>query len=167
MLNFGAVSINFGDMLFQVVIFLILLFIVRKYAMGPAMSVMEKRQQHIESQIASAEKARTDAESLLEEHRAALKAARDEAHALVERAKKQSEVEAKDILDSAQARSERMIEEAKAEINRERDKAISSVRDQVAGLSVLLASKIIEKEMDEKQQQATIDQFMRQVGDRL
>lgn len=65
---------------------------------------------------------------------------------------------------ASQARAERMIEDAKLEINREKEKAIASVRDQVAGLSVLLASKIIEKEMSEAEQQDTIEQFMRQVG---
>jgi F-type H+-transporting ATPase subunit b len=167
LLNFGAITFNFGDMLFQLIVFFILLVLVRKFALGPAMGVMEKRQQHIENQISTAEKARAEAEGLLGEQRKVLKEAREEAHALVERAKKQSEVEAVEILNAANARAERLLEEAKVEISRERDKAVANVRDQVASLSVLLASKIIEKQMDEKTQQETIDQFMRQVGDRL
>ncbi|MBO8172011.1 MAG: F0F1 ATP synthase subunit B [Bacillaceae bacterium] len=154
-------------MLFQVITFIILLLIVRKFAMGPAMSVLEKRQKHIEEQITTAEKNREEAQKLLEEQRAALKEARDEAHEIVERAKKQSEVEAKEILNSAKERADRMVEEARAEIEREKDKAVAELRDQVTSLSVLLASKIIEKELDEKQQQEVIDQFMKQVGDRL
>ena len=72
-----------------------------------------------------------------------------------------------EILNAANARAERLLEDAKVEISRERDKAVANVRDQVASLSVLLASKIIGKQMDEKTQQETIEQFMRQVGDRL
>ena len=72
-----------------------------------------------------------------------------------------------EIIAQNQLNAQRLIEDAKIEINREKEKAISSVRDQVAGLSVLLASKIIEKEMTEAEQQQTIDQFMRQVGEQL
>lgn len=167
MIELGTVRIEFGTMLFQVIMFLILLLVVRKFAMGPAMRVLEKRQENIETQIATAERNRAEAEALLEEQRKVLKNARDEAHQIVERAKKQSEVEAKQIMESANQRAERMIEDARSEINREKDKAVAALRDQVASLSVLLASKIIEKEMDQKQQQATIEQFMKQVGDRL
>lgn len=167
MIQFGNVSLEFGTMLFQLVTFLILLVLVKKFAWGPAMSVLEKRQKHIENEILSAEKARQEAEQILAEQRAVLKQAREEAHAIVERAKKQSEIEAAEIIKGAEERSARMIEEAKNEINREKDKAVAALRDQVAGLSVLLASKIIEKEMSEQDQKETIDLFLKQVGDRL
>lgn len=156
-----------GTLLFQVVVFLVLLVLIRKYAMGPAMSVLEKRREQIENQILTAERSRSEAEALLEEQRKVLKEARDEAYLLVERAKKQSEIEAKEILDTAKQRSDRMVEEARTEITREKDKAVAELRNQVASLSVLLASKIIEKELSDREQQETIEQFMKQVGDRL
>ncbi|MBN6187066.1 F0F1 ATP synthase subunit B [Aneurinibacillus sp. BA2021] len=151
-------------MLFQVIMFLILLALVSKFALKPAMAVMQKRQEHIEEQIASAEKANAEAQSMIEQQRAELKKVREEAQGILERAKKQADVEGQEIIAASQARAERLIEEAKIEINREKEKALASVRDQVAGLSVLLASKIIEKEMSQAEQQDTIEQFMRQVG---
>ncbi|GEN34442.1 MULTISPECIES: F0F1 ATP synthase subunit B [Aneurinibacillus] len=157
-------EIQLGTLLFQVVMFLILLALVSKFAMKPAMSVLQKRQEYIESQITAAEQANAEAKSLLEQQRAELKKVREEAQTILERAKKQADVEGQEIIAASQARAERMIEEAKLEINREKEKAIASVRDQVAGLSVLLASKIIEKEMSQAEQQDTIEQFMRQVG---
>jgi F-type H+-transporting ATPase subunit b len=164
LLDFGSVRLEFGTMLFQVIVFLLLIFLVSRVAMKPAMSILQRRQEHIEGQIAAAEKANAEAASLLEQQRAELKKVREEAQVILDRAKKQSEVEAQEIVVASQERAERLIEEAKLEINREKEKALSSVRDQVAGLSVLLASKIIEKEMTEAQQQDTIEQFMRQVG---
>jgi F-type H+-transporting ATPase subunit b len=158
------VALELGTMLFQVVVFLVLLLAVSKFAMKPAMSVLQKRQEYIEGQIAAAEKANADAAALLEQQRAELKKVREEAQAILERAKKQAEIEAQEIVASSQERAERILEEAKLEINREKEKALASVRDQVAGLSVLLASKIIEKEMTQAEQQDTIEQFMRQVG---
>lgn len=167
MFDLGSIRMEWGTMLFQVVVFLVLLWIVKKFAIGPAMGVLEKRQQQIENQISTAEKNRAEAETLLKEQKQALQQAREEAHQIIERAKKQSELEAKEILEAAQKRSERMIEEARAEITREKDKAVAELRDQVASLSVMLAAKVIEKELDQSQQQEVIDQFMEQVGDRL
>ncbi|AMA71638.1 MULTISPECIES: F0F1 ATP synthase subunit B [Aneurinibacillus] len=153
-----------GTLLFQVVVFLILLALVSRFAMKPAMSVLQKRQEHIEGQIAAAEKANAEAQALLKQQQAELKKVREEAQSILETKKKQAEDEAEQIIAAAQERAERMVEEAKLEINREKEKALASVRDQVAGLSVLLASKIIEKEMSQAEQQDTIEQFMRQVG---
>jgi F-type H+-transporting ATPase subunit b len=164
MLDLGGLRIEWGTLLFQVILFLILLYLVSRVAMKPALSVLQKRQDHIAGQLSAAEKANAEAVSLLEQQRAELKKVREEAQSILDRAKKQADVEAQEIIAANQERAERMIEDAKIEINREKDKALSSVRDQVAGLSVLLASKIIEREMTEAQQQKTIEQFMSQVG---
>ncbi|WCK54347.1 F0F1 ATP synthase subunit B [Aneurinibacillus sp. Ricciae_BoGa-3] len=164
MLDLGGLRIEYGTLLFQIVLFLILLFLVSRVAMKPALSVLQKRQNHIADQISAAEKANAEAASLLEQQRAELKKVREEAQAILDRAKKQADIESQEIIAANQERAERMIEDAKVEINREKDKALSSVRDQVAGLSVLLASKIIEREMTEAQQQETIKQFIGQVG---
>ncbi|WP_027415214.1 F0F1 ATP synthase subunit B [Aneurinibacillus terranovensis] len=167
MLDFGSIRIEFGTLLFQIVLILILIYLVSKVAMKPALSVLQKRQDHIADQISGAEKANAEAKQLLEQQRAELKKVREEAQTILDRAKKQADVEAQEIIAASNERAERLIEEAKLEINREKEKALSSVRDQVAGLSVLLASKIIEKEMTESEQQDTIEQFLRQVGGQL
>jgi F-type H+-transporting ATPase subunit b len=167
MFDLGTVGIEFGTMLFQIVAFLILLLLVKRFAFGPAMSILEKRQKHIENEIESAEKSRQETLKILEEQREVLNQARDDAHEIIERARKNSENEAKGILDEAQERAKRLVEEAKSEIEREKDKAVAVLRDQFAGLSILLASKVIEKEISEQEQKETIDQFIRQVGDRL
>lgn len=167
MLDFGSVRLEGGTLLFQVILILVLLALVSKFAMKPAMGILRKRQEHIEGQISAAEKANAEANAVLQEQRAELKKVREEAASILDRAKKQAEIEASEIIAQNQQNAQRLLEDAKIEINREKEKAISSVRDQVAGLSVLLASKIIEKEMTEAEQQQTIDQFMRQVGEQL
>lgn len=165
MLDLGSIRIEWGTMIWQVVIFLVLVAAVSKFAYKPAVGILKKRQDYIEGQIAAAERANAEANAVLEEQRAELKKVREEASSILERAKKQAEIEAAEIRKQSQESAARMIEDAKLEINREKEKALSSVRDQVAGLSVLLASKIIEKEMTEAEQQQTIEQFMRQVGE--
>lgn len=167
MLDFGAVALEWGSLLTQAIVFLLLLLAVRKFAMGPIVAVMEKRRQHIENEITTAERSRKEAEALLAEQRRVLDEARLEAKSIIARATKQASDEAAKIVADAQAAAERMKADASAELAREVEKAKAELRDQMTGLSVLLASKIIEKELDEATQKATIDKFLAQVGDRL
>lgn len=167
MLDFGAVALEWGSLLFQAIVFLLLLLAVRKFAMGPIVAVMEKRRQHIENEITTAERSRKEAEALLAEQRRVLDEARLEAKSIIDRATKQASDEAAKIVADAQAAAERLKADASAELAREVEKAKAELRDQMTGLSVLLASKIIEKELDEATQKATIDKFLAQVGDRL
>jgi F-type H+-transporting ATPase subunit b len=156
--------IEFGTMLVQLISFLILLALVLKFAMKPAMKVLNERQQYIQNQIQSAESAREEASRIAAEQRKTLEEAKKQAFDLIENARAQKERESEEIYKAAQERAERLIKEASAEISREKEQAIAELRDQVATLSVLIASKIIEKELDAKQQQVMIDDFLKQVG---
>lgn len=160
-------NFNFGTMIFQIVCFLILMAIVAKFAIRPMMNVLKNRQDHIDQEIEAAEKARERAEKSMAEQKKALEKARNEAYQIVESSKKNADSQGDKILKRAKEQAERTLEEARSEIDNEREKAVAALRDQTAELSVMLASKIIEKELDKGNQQEEIDQFMKQVGDRL
>ncbi|GEC91621.1 MULTISPECIES: F0F1 ATP synthase subunit B [Brevibacillus] len=167
MVEFGAVSLEWGTLLLQVIIFVLLLIVVSKYATGPIANVLEKRRAHVENELATAERNHKESEKLLAEQRRLLDEARAESKAIIDRAAKQASDEASKIVAEAQAASERMKADASAELAREVEKAKLELREQMTGLSVLLASKIIEKELDEAAQKSTVDKFLAQVGDRL
>ena len=110
-------SFTWGTMLFQVVAILILMFLLKRYALGPVMKVMNERSEHIEQQITTAEQNRAEAEKLVAEQKEALSQARQEAKDLLERARAQKEREAEEIIRDARERAERLISEAKSEID--------------------------------------------------
>jgi F-type H+-transporting ATPase subunit b len=146
-----VLSIEWGTMVFQLIAFIILMLLVSKYALRPMLNTMRQRQEHIDGQIKAAEKSRKEAEDLIKEQREALEKARLEAKEIIERAK-------------AQERAESMIKEATNEIQREKEKALASLRDEVGALSVQLASKLIEKELDGKAQAELVGRYLEQVG---
>ncbi|SIS50461.1 ATP synthase F0 subcomplex B subunit [Kroppenstedtia eburnea] len=158
-------SFTWGTMLFQVVAILILMFLLKRYALGPVMKVMNERSEHIEQQITTAEQNRAEAEKLVAEQKEALSQARQEAKDLLERARAQKEREAEEIIRDARERAERMISEAKSEIVSEKEQAIQELRDEVGTLSVMLASKMIEKEIKAKDQSALVKKYLNQVGE--
>ncbi|OCA82398.1 ATP synthase F0 subunit B [Bacillus sp. FJAT-27225] len=160
----AATKFNNGDILFQLAMFLILLALLRKFAWGPLMGVMKEREQHIENEINQAEKSNLEAKKHLEEQRELLKESRTEAQALIENARRQGDVQREEIIAIARAEADRIKESAKLEIEQQKEQAVAAIREQVASLSVLIASKVIERELGEQDQQKLIDEFIQEAG---
>jgi F-type H+-transporting ATPase subunit b len=160
-------ELQLGTMLVQLGVFLILFLLLRKYAFGPLMRVMNERAQYIENQITTAEKNREEADRLAAEHRAALDKAKQDAHELIENARRTGEKQAADIIAAAEAEARRMKEEALADINREKEQAIAELREQVGSLSILLAGKIVSKELDAEAHKALFEEAVKEMGVRV
>ena len=158
-------QVEWGTALYQLVLFFVLLSLLRKYALTPLLGVMEARQNKIASDIASAEKNREEAIKLIEEQKKELQATRQDAAKIIESARLNAEKQADDIVAKAMAEAEQFKKNAQTEIIREKEQAMASLRDQVGALSVMLATKIIEKELDNNQQEKLVSDFLKEVGE--
>ncbi|AGX06581.1 MULTISPECIES: F0F1 ATP synthase subunit B [Bacillaceae] len=158
-------AFNGGDILFQLAMFIILLALLKKFAWGPLMGIMKQREEHIANEIGAAEQSRVEANKLLEEQRSLLKEARTDAQNLIEGAKKQGDVQREEIIAAARAEAERVKESAKLEIDQQKEKAVAAIREQVASLSVLIASKVIEKELSAADQEKLINEYIQEAGE--
>ncbi|WP_313803849.1 F0F1 ATP synthase subunit B [Cytobacillus sp.] len=161
----ASAGFNSGDMIYQLIAFIILLLLLKKFAWGPLMGIMKEREQHIANEIESAEQSRTEAKKLLEEQRNLLKEARNDAQGLIESAKKQGDVQREEIIAAARAESERIKQSAKVEIEQQKEQAVAAIREQVASLSVLIASKVIEKELSAEDQEKLINEYIQEAGE--
>lgn len=161
----AGVHFNGGDIIYQLLIFIILLALLKKFAWGPLMGIMTQREEHIASEIESAEKSRTEANELLEQQKALLKEARQESQNMIETSKKQGEIQRQDIMDTARQEADRLKESARAEIAQEKEKAVQALREQVASLSVMIASKVIEKELSAEDQEKLISEYIERAGE--
>ncbi|MEK3888506.1 F0F1 ATP synthase subunit B [Bacillus sp. FSL K6-3431] len=156
---------NGGDILYTVAAFAVLLFILKKVAWGPLMGIMIKREEYIANEISAAEKSRIESNQFLEEQKALLKEARIEAQAMIENSKEHGEVQREEIIQVARQEADRLKESARLEINEQKEQAIVALREQVASLSVLIASKVIEKELSEDDQQKLINEYIQKAGE--
>jgi F-type H+-transporting ATPase subunit b len=161
----GAGHINYGDIFFQLIMFLILLALLKKFAWGPLMGIMKQREDHIANEITSAESSRLESQKILEEQRNLLKEARTEGQKLIENAKKQGDIQREEIVAAARVEAERVKEAAKLEIEQQKEKAVAAIREQVASLSVLIASKVIEKELSAADQDQLINEYIKEAGE--
>ncbi|WP_114351500.1 F0F1 ATP synthase subunit B [Saliterribacillus persicus] len=152
-------------MFFALASFLILLYLLKRFAWGPLMNKMEERENHIANEIDTAEKNRIDAEKASTEANEQLKATRQEAMTIIEEAKKAGQQQEKTIIEAAHEAAARMKKSAEEDIAREKEKAIEALQAQVATLSVQIATKVIEKEINAQDQEQLINDYIKQVGE--
>ena len=157
--------LNTGDILATLVIFILLMMLLKKFAWGPLMGIMQQREDLIKSEIETAENSRLESQKMLDEQRSLLKDARTQAQEIVENAKKQGDVSREEIITTARAESGRMKDAAVQEIANERDKAISAVREEVVALSLLAATKVLEKEISEEDNRQLINETIAKAGE--
>lgn len=167
-LTLGAVGgFRLGDMIVQLFFFLLLLFLVKKFAWGPLMNVMQKREEYVANEIDAAEKSRAEAALASEEAAAQLKQTKQEAQKMIEDAKIAGIKQEENIIESARTEADRIKEAAKEEIQNEKEKALQALQDKVGSLSVLIASKVIEKEISAQDQDKLINEYIKEVGEEL
>jgi len=150
--------------IFTIIAFLVLLWLLNKYAFGPLFGVMEKRRQLIQEQMNAAANNREQAEASMAEQKAALDEARKEAYSIIEQARATSSKQAEEIVSTAKNEAARLKDDALKDIESEKNKAISALRTEVGGISVQIASKIIEKQVDEKANKEIVDKYLKEVG---
>lgn len=156
---------HWESFVFAIIAFVVLYLLLNKYAFGPLVDIMEKRRQLIAEQVGSADKNRQEAEKLVSEQKEAFQEARKEAYDLIEEAKKTGNKQAENIISQAKEEASRMKEDALRAIDIEKNKAVAELRGEVGALSVKIASKIVEKEVDAAAQQGIVDQYLKKVGD--
>lgn len=154
-----------GDMLVMLVAFIVLMFFVKKFAWGPVVNMMQKREEHVANEIDIAEKNRAAAEASAKEAAEQLKQTKQEAQKMIEDAKDAGKRQEQDIIESAREEAERIKKSAQEEIRNEKERAVQALQDQVSSLSILIASKVIEKEISEQDQQQLIEEYIKEVGE--
>ncbi|AME09992.1 MULTISPECIES: F0F1 ATP synthase subunit B [Gemella] len=140
---------NLGNMAINMVAVLILLVLLKKFAWDKLIDMLDERQQLVNNQLDDAAKNQKEALVLLEENQEKLKNAQKEIKAMMEDAREQSKIEKQAILDEARKQAEQLKVNAQQDIEDEKKRALEEINKQVAELSVLVASKILEKELSE------------------
>ena len=160
-----TISTIIGDFILIAGSFLLLIFLVKKYAWGNITSVLDERAEKISSDIDGAEEARKKAEELASKREAELAGSRTEAKTIIENAKETAEKSKADILAEAKLEAGRLKEKANQEIAQNKAEALQSVKGDVADLTISLAEKILSKNLDGQAHKELIDQYIDQLGE--
>ena len=159
-------GVEWGTTIVTLATLVILLALLKKFAWGPLKEVMDKRERDINKYIDDAEQAKINAQKLEEENRKTLKETQDEVQRILDDAKIQARKQHEEIIHEANVRANGMIETAQSEINSEKERALADINNQVSELSVLIASKVLRKEISEQDQKDLVEKYLKEAGDK-
>ncbi len=142
-----------GLFFWQTLLFLVLLFLLRKYAWKPIMEAVDSREKNIEDSLASAEKARAEMERLQSDNQKILAEARAERDGILKEAREIKDKMISDAKSEASDQAAKVIASAKEQINNEKMAAITDLRNQVAEMSIEIAELVIKRELSDKDKQ--------------
>jgi len=156
---------SFGLFFWQLLIFIFLLLLLKKFAWKPILDSVNERESFIKNAMLEADKARNEMASIEESNQKVLKEARAEREALLKDARATgAEIIAQSKID-AQTEANKIIVQAQETIRNEKRAAVNELKNQVAQISLEIAEKVIDKELDNKNKQAElVDKFLKDVS---
>ena len=154
-----------GDFILIAGSFLLLIFLVKKFAWGNITSILDARAEKITNDIDQAEVARKKAEELAAKREEELAGSRQEATTILETAKETAEKNKAHILSEANQEALRLKEKAQLEISQNKEEAMNSIKGDVADLTVNLAGKLLSQQMDSEGHRQLIDRYLNELGD--
>ncbi len=157
---FEAFGVDLLKLAFQIINFLLLLYLLNRFLFKRVFALLDERQQKISKGLEDAEAAARDRELARAEREAAVAEARKEANQMIARANKIAEDTRNEILADAKAEAERVTGKARDEIVAEKERAMAEIRGQVAELALAAAGKLVRREMDGPTQRRLVEEFL-------
>ena len=165
MQSLDIISINLWQILISLANLLIIFLILKRFLFKPVQNVMAARQQQVDKMYGDAEEDRSAASDMKKEYEARLATAREEADGIVKNAVQTAQRKGDAILAEASTQASRMKQKAEEEISMERKQMLMDVRSEISDIAVSIASKVVEREVQKKDHDGFVDEFIRNVGE--
>lgn len=159
------ISVAPWTMIFQILNLLLLMVLFKKYLIGPVTAILEKRRTEIEGHYAEAQQAEAAAKTMKSDYEKKMAGAREEADRVIKTATQSANAMSANIMEDARSQAAQMKNRAQTEIEMERRKAFDEVKGELSGIALSIASQVIEREVSEKDHEAFIDEFIKNVGE--
>ncbi|MBO4949009.1 MAG: F0F1 ATP synthase subunit B [Peptococcaceae bacterium] len=160
-----CVEIHPSTIIFAIINFAILVVGLKVFLYKPVCNMLDSRREEVINNLNSAEEAKLEAQKLKDEYAAQIQNARAEAQDIINQAAKIGEQTKADIVTEAREEASRLTAKAQAEIAREKTEALNEIRNEIADLAVLAASKVVGKTIDVADHQNMVDNFVKEVGE--
>ena len=161
----ALITVDLGTFIAQICNLMIQLVILKKFLLEPVKKVLNERKAMADAQIADAAKANQDAQAMKAEYEQSLASAKAEANGIVAAAQKTAAARSESIVGEARTAAAQLKEKAQEDIAMEKKKAINEVKDEIGGMAMEIASKVVEREISQKDHQKLIDSFIENVGE--
>jgi F-type H+-transporting ATPase subunit b len=155
---------DWGLQIWTFVVFVVLLILLAKFAFKPIAQALDRRGEAIKKSLEEAEKQRAEAKKSMDDYQKQLAEARAEANKIIEEARGLGETVRKEVVEKANSEASAAVQRAQEEIQRQKEKGIQEMKDTVASLSVQIASRVIEKEVNEATHRQLIDSLIKDLA---
>ena len=157
-----ALGISLTEFIFYLINFLILVGVLTKFLYKPFLNVMETRKQSIKDALDNAELTNRRADEKMQNYNKRIARAEEEGREIIKEARIKADAQARQIIEDAQAEAGEIMSKAERTIEREKEKAMEEMRQEIATLALLAAEKIVEYEIQRVGQEAIVDEVIRQ-----
>jgi F-type H+-transporting ATPase subunit b len=154
---------NVGNALWTLIIFVIVVAILGKFAWGPILSLLKQREDFIHKSLSDAKRDRDEAEARLKEYGARLQSAQAEAVGIIEEARRDAERLRQELRERARSEADTMIKNAERQIELQTTRAVQQLRQEAVDLSVTIASKILQRNISKEDNEKLIADALRQI----
>jgi F-type H+-transporting ATPase subunit b len=155
------IQVTPGLMIWTIVCFAIAFFVLRRYAFGPIQKAIDERRERIRQSLNDADEARSEARRLLEEHRALIGQARGQGEEILNEARRVADAQRERVKQETEADRQRRLEETRRQIEAETHRALEQIRSEVAELTLIAATKVTGKSLDDADHRRLIDDAIR------
>ena len=162
-MNNPLVQLDPGLFVWTILTFLLLVFILAKFAWKPLLKMLQDREDMVRSSLEDAEKAKSELERLNEESEAIMAKARSEAQSILADGKAVAEKVKDDIIAKSKEQANKIREDAGNQIQVEKDKAISEIKKEVVNLTLSVAEKLIQKNLSDADNKSLIEKSLKKV----
>ena len=159
------VTITPWTVIFQICNLFITIWIVKKLLYKPVMNILAKRHEEVDTIYSEADQAKNDATEMKNQYTEKLSHAREEADSIVRNAVQNAERKGEQIVAEAKDQAVYMKQKAEMEIEQEKRKAFADVKSEISGIAVEIASKVVSREIDEKDHVQLVEDFIKNVGE--
>ena len=153
-----------GLYIWTIITFLLLFFVLRKFAWKPLLNALNEREDFISNSLKDAEKAREELENINQESQDIITNARSQAKSILADGKSAAENIKQQTISDAKDQSAKIIEDAKKQIEAEKEKAMSEIKDEIVNISLNVAQKLISKNLSSEDNKKLIKDSLDQVG---
>lgn len=159
------IGVNFWTALFVLLNTLTIFFVAKKFLFGPVMKIIADRQKEIDDLYHDAGNAKTNAEALEAEYRLKLESAHTTSEQIVRDAVLRGQAREEEIIRQANAEASAIMDKAAADIAQEKKKAINDAKNEISGIAVAIAEKVVGRELNTADQNQLVDEFINRLGE--
>ncbi len=159
------IGVNFWTALFVLLNTLVIFFVAKKFLILPVHKIITDRQKEIDDMYENAGKAEADARGMKAEYQQKLADAQATAERLVKEATDRGRVREEEIIRSANREANAIREKAAADIAQEKKKAVNDAKDEISGMAMAIAEKVVGRSLNEADQASLVDHFIEELGE--